>query len=429
MIRATHRPAKLAILVAALPMFAILGCATEPVSTTNYTAPPSAPAAPVAAAPAPVPAAPAAAPAPPTPVAFETAVVNAATTLFGADRSDVPRVVVIDPLIDGANGQQTVASRQIETRIRDLAREKFPGVEIREFTPENVAQKPIVLVGTFTGITLDNKPSGTPEAYRICLALADLASNKIVAKGVARALVEGVNVTPTPYYADAPVWVKDASVDAYIKTCQGTRVGDPIDPVYRERIETATLIADAILAYDRRDFARALRLYAQATAMPTGDQLRVHSGLYLTNWKLGRKNEAEQSFGRIVDHGLAQQRLAVKFLFRPGGTDFWPDEVVSGPYPLWLRQIATRIARTENCVEVVGHTSRSGSEVVNDRISLARAQAIKRRIDSAAPALAKRTQAKGVGFRENIVGSGADNLTDLQDRRVEFKLTGCQAAQ
>ena len=88
-------------------------------------------------------------------------------------------------------------------------------------------------------------------------------------------------------------------------------------------------------------------------------------------------------------------------------------------------QIATRVAKADNCLEIVGHTSRSGSEPVNDKLSLARAQNVKRKMDATVPKLAAKTKASGVGFRENVVGSGADDLTDLQDRRVEFRLAKC----
>ncbi len=412
---------------AALGAFLLAGCATTPTPTVNHAAPPAAPPPPVVVAPpvAPVPALP---PAPPTPVPFDIAIVNAATALFKNVPSPGPRMIVIDPLIDGVSGQQTVASRYIESRLRDVAREKFPAADVREFTSGNVAQSPIVLVGTFTAITLENKTVGKPEAFRICLALADLSTNKIISKGVARALLEGVNATPTPYFSDTPVWVKDESVDAYIKTCQATKIGDTIDPVYRERIDTATVISDAIVAYEARKFKQALDLYVKAMRSPTGDQLRVHSGLYLANWKLGKKADAEKAFGKIVDHGLAAQKLSVKFLFQPSRTDFWSDANVSGPYPIWLRSIAGRMASntdSKSCLNIVGHTSRSGSEPANDRLSLARANYVKKRMDAAAPKLASRTSAIGVGYRENVVGNGADDLTDLQDRRVEFKLTPC----
>ena len=405
--------------VASACLLALAGCATTPTPTVNYAAPPPPP------PPPPVVVAPPPAPVPLVPVPFDTAIVNAATTLFKNAGVDDTRVVVIDPLIDGVSGEQTTASRYIETRLRDIARDQFPKLDIRDFSSDNVSKAPLVLVGTFTGITLDNKTVGKPEAYRICLALADFSTNKIVAKGVARSMLNGVNSTPTPYFSDTPVWVKDQTVDAYIKTCQGTKVGDTIDPIYRDGIETATVISDAIVAYEKRNFREALELYARAVKAATGDQLRVHSGLYLANWKLGKKADAETAFGKIVDHGLAAQKLSVKFLFQPRSTDFWSDANVSGPYPIWLRQIATHVAKADTCLQIVGHTSRSGSEPVNDKLSLARAQNVKRKMDATVPALATRTTATGVGYRENLVGSGADDLTDLQDRRVEFRVAKC----
>jgi len=39
--------------------------------------------------------------------------------------------------------------------------------------------------------------------------------------------------------------------------------------------------------------------------------------------------------------------------------------------------------------------------------------------------LDSRTKPSGMGFRENIVGSGTDNVVDALDRRVEFKIVPC----
>jgi hypothetical protein len=33
-----------------------------------------------------------------------------------------------------------------------------------------------------------------------------------------------------------------------------------------------------------------------------------------------------------------------------------------------------------------------------------------------------------VGWRENIIGTGTDDVTDALDRRVEFKIVACPAA-
>src|SRR5207253_10343713 len=129
---------------------------------------------------------------------------------------------------------------------------------------------------------------GPREPDRVCLAVAVLRSKIIVSKGVARAKPEAIDVTPTPAFADNPVWDADPATSIYIKACQGTKPGDPIDPVYVERIGTSSLISDAILEYDDRRYREALAFYRTALKMTGGDQLRVRSGIYLTNWQLNR---------------------------------------------------------------------------------------------------------------------------------------------
>jgi len=56
---------------------------------------------------------------------------------------------------------------------------------------------------------------------------------------------------------------------------------------------------------------------------------------------------------------------------------------------------------------------------------VARATYIKQRLTSEASVLDSRTKPSGMGFRENIVGSGTDNAVDALDRRVEFKIVPC----
>ncbi|HHW78947.1 MAG TPA: OmpA family protein [Xanthomonadaceae bacterium] len=335
--------------------------------------------------------------------------------------------LVIDPLIDGVSGSQSVATQSMEARLVELVKSKYPQFTVQPFSTEAVAKSPIVLVGTFTGVNKEGKTEGVREAFRVCLALADLKSGKIISKGVARAKPEGVDITPTAYFNDSPAWTPDQATEGYIKTCQGTKPGDPINPLYADRILTAALVSEAIDAYNNRQYRKALDLYQSALRSPGGEQLRVYNGLYLASWKVGRRNEAAQAFGRIVDYGLTNKRLAVKFLFKPGSTDFWPDRQVTGPYPVWLKQIAQRTAENKGCLEIVGHTSRTGPEPINDRLSLLRAGTIKQKLESDAPELRTRTIANGVGSRENLVGTATDDARDALDRRVEFKVVDCRA--
>jgi outer membrane protein OmpA-like peptidoglycan-associated protein len=92
---------------------------------------------------------------------------------------------------------------------------------------------------------------------------------------------------------------------------------------------------------------------------------------------------------------------------------------------MWVRLIAREVAGSKVCLTLVGHTSRTGTEQFNDRLSLQRAVAMQRRIEGLAPETVGRLQSTGMGFRENIVGSGTDDLGDSLDRRVEFKVRAC----
>jgi outer membrane protein OmpA-like peptidoglycan-associated protein len=93
---------------------------------------------------------------------------------------------------------------------------------------------------------------------------------------------------------------------------------------------------------------------------------------------------------------------------------------------MWLRQISKAVQSTGGCLNVTGHTSKSGSEQLNDRLSLSRAETVKRLMVGEVGAVGGQLQVSGVGYRENIVGTGADDASDAVDRRVEFKTVECK---
>ena len=383
-----------------------------------------APAAPAATTPPPAAAAPPAL----VPMPFADAVLKAATDLFA--KVDVPAgaqkfELVIDPLIDGVSGAQSAATREIGRRLETFLKTIDKRFDVKPFNAASVAKSPYLLIGTFTAINTQNQPAGPKDAYRFCLALADLKSGKVVGKGVARAKPEGVNTTPTAAFSDAAMWVKDPTVEGYIKTCQATKLGDSIDPAYVSNIGNAAVLSDAVLAYDRGRYGEALKYYTQASTAGACEQLRVLNGLYLANWKLQKRKEAADAFGHLIDYGMKSDKLAMKFLFKPGSTSFIPSPRISGAYPMWLQQIATHADAANACLEVVGHTSPTGPAPLNVRLSTVRAESIVGRLGDVSPKLRPRLIANGVGSREALIGTGKDNASDALDRRVEFKVIKC----
>ncbi len=330
------------------------------------------------------------------------------------------RTIAIDPVLEAGSGNQTVATQTIDARIAERVATKYPAIEIVPFDPLNMARAQYVLTGTMGRTGKAELGAG----YQIDLALTDLKTRSVVAQASSRARAQGIDTTPTVYYRDSPVLLHDSIVDRAVATSR-TPPGQPVAPGYLEGMPASALLAEATNAYNADRIEQALALYTQALSAAGGDQIRVHNGIYLANWRLGRVAEAEQAFGRVVASGLANRNLGVKFLFKTNSTDFWPDQKVSNAYDFWLRQIARQAASNRACLHVVGHTSRTGSEQYNDQLSQRRALYIKQRLESESPDLAPRTRASGMGFRENLIGTGTDDMRDALDRRVEFKVDAC----
>ena len=208
--------------------------------------------------------------------------------------------------------------------------------------------------------------------------------------------------------------------------CQGSNAGDPIAPAYLQRLPAAALINEATLAFADNKSAEAYRLYREARSVAGADDLRVLNGIYTTSWKTGRKKEAAETFGRIVDIGLEAKRLPIKLFFNPGTTTLLQSADLQAQYAVWLQEVANRAAAREGCLRVVGHTSRTGDPAANEVLSQKRAAVIKQSLERQNRKLATRVAADGVGSREIIVGLGTDDLRDALDRRVEFRAVDCR---
>lgn len=331
--------------------------------------------------------------------------------------AETERSLVIDPLLDGRSGQQTVATEQALQQLNQAIPRVLRRVRVLAFNEQGANESRWVINGTVA-------QRDQPGAYRMTLALSDRSSGLVLARSVAPFQDAQLDVAPTRVYADSPSLVRDRTTDGYLRTTE-TPAGKPADAVYLDQIPTAALLAEAANAYNTSRWDDAMQLYSRAVQRPDGQQLRTFNGLYLVNMQMGRSSAAEEVFGKIASLGLATNNLAVKILFRPASTDFIADRNLSGPYPMWLRQIARAAQAAEVCLHVVGHTSKTGSEQLNERLSLARARTVVERMDKEAPGIARKTRTSGVGSRETVVGTGTDDLRDAPDRRVEFKVVSC----
>lgn len=398
----------------------IAACATPPAADVPAPPPPPAAAAAPAAPPSPAPL--------PAPAPFADAVARAGERLLQDAQASLGaggRALVIDPLIDASTGQQTSGTVQMGAQLAGLITRRVPAWDVQPLTRSSLATKPLLLIGTLTPISTKGGKDDNADVFRICLALADLKTGKLVAKRADRAFVATVDAEPVPLYRDSPTWTLDATTQAYIKSCQGSAAGDAIAPVYLQRLPAAAVINEAMIAYSDNKTADAYKLYRDARGLAEPDDLRVLNGLYMTSWKTGRKKEATETFGKIVGVGLDAKRLPIKMFFNPGTTTLLQSADLQAQYAVWLREVATQAAARDTCLRVVGHTSRTGDAAANDVLSQKRAGVVKQRLERENKKLVSRISADGVGSREILVGLGTDDQRDALDRRVEFRTVAC----
>jgi outer membrane protein OmpA-like peptidoglycan-associated protein len=418
---------------------ALGACGSAPTATTPAAAAPIAPAAPAMSTAAPALDAPAPTMrvatidpkdlTPPEPAKFEDAVARAGRQLFTQAQSvlgPAPRLLVVDPLIDANTGGQTISTEKMGNELESLAKADFRSYAVTPLTRNTLATKPLLLIGTLTPINVERSIDKQPDAFRVWLTLIDLRTGKVIAKALDRATIASVNPEPLPFYRDSPTWHKDKTVLGYINSCQvNTKIGDLADPDYLARLPAAAVINEATLAYDDGKVPAANKLYREAEPIADPGDLRVLNGLYITSWQLGERDQAKAAFSKIVASGLEQKRLPVKILFQPGRTSFNAIGDLPQQYQIWIASLATEAARSDSCMRIVGHTSRTGSARANETLSRQRAEAVQKMLEKDNRTLSARLSATGAGSKEALVGIGTDDQRDALDRRVEFRVVDC----
>lgn len=339
------------------------------------------------------------------------------------------RQAVIDPFIDAQNGYGTRTTQRAQEELVARLGERDPTIRVAALTSGNLDASAYVVTGALSyeaGAVASpaGAAGGSSRHYRLLSSVSDARSGAVIASSSAWITDRNLDMAPLASFADSPVFLNDSYAKGLLTTARATP-GTMADTVWFSRLSTAALLADAQAAFAADDHRGALGLYQRAEARSDGKILKTYSGLYVTHLKLGNVAEAERTFGQLVALALAENSLSIRFLFRVNSTDFVADSRLVEQYRLWVRQLAAQLARARTCVDVQGHSSKSGSEEYNDKLSLERANALRRQLQAESPALVPLLRASGRGSRENLVGSGSDDARDAIDRRVEFRIINC----
>jgi outer membrane protein OmpA-like peptidoglycan-associated protein len=335
-------------------------------------------------------------------------------------------VFMLDPVVDANTAEVNQASLAVERILREEATRVSERYVFVPLTLENYDTAKYVVSGAilYSVFTPDGEKAAKNKMYKLALAVIDRKSGRVVASSDAWISDKKIDVTPVAAYQDSPMYLKDKRVEGQIETAQMSP-GEQADPAYFDSLPTESLLTQADAAYEADKLEQALGMYKAASLRPDGQIMKTYAGLYQTNRRLKKIDEAEVAFGQLVNIGYQNNNISTKLFFGVASTDFINDAELRSQYAIWLRQIAKLFARNNGCMIIAGHSSHSGSAGFNEQLSLQRASAVQKLMQKDFPQIQQRSKPIGYGWKENIVGTGTDDIQDAIDRRVEFKLVEC----
>ena len=327
--------------------------------------------------------------------------------------------LLLDTFLDANSGQALTINKAVEKLLTVKLTERFDVIQMDAALENDHID--YVLSGI---LQYDDSPgSAAQKAYHFFVAVYEMNSGMI--RATSDALIEIPEYKPTSTYEDSPVFLRDDKLDeltASVKHSPGERVSQG----YLSYLGTKKFVVAAEQAYEKGDNQKALKYYTEAEKRPDGKNMTVYSGLYNTARLLNQPEEAEMYFGQLINTSIYEKkRIEIKILFKVNSAYFIDIGDMPKHYSMWLRQIATQFQNRGECVNIVGHSSRTGKEEYNKTLSKKRAQLVQQVLAVKYPQIKKKSEITGMGYAENIVGSGTDDVRDAIDRRVEFRLTDC----
>ena len=329
-------------------------------------------------------------------------------------------VIVIDPFINADSGEVLQVSRKIEKAIIKES-EKHENLEAARLTSDNLKDAKYIVNGTVGYAQLKTgETKGLQKYYHIASTVRNLAEISVIGKSDVWVTDQDLDYSPAAVYLDNPFFFQG-------KRPEGMPQEKLSEQEYFDRLATRAMLIEAGTAYENRDYEKAVALFQNAEQREDGKLIETYAGLYMTHYKLGNMEEAEKAFGRIVALSVSRYNvLSVRFLFSVNSDYFLSDNLLRGKYDTWIRQIGKFFNKSDYCIQIMGHCSRTGAETYNKKLSLMRAVHIQKLMQPHFQDVMKRSKTIGMGFKHTIVGTGSDDDRDALDRRVEIKVVDCR---
>jgi len=326
--------------------------------------------------------------------------------------------IVIDPFIDMESGYPVKANARIAEVMAEEIKTRFQITGQME--PENLDVSEYVLNGM---VTLEQKQEGQRKIYRVMSTVWEKSSGKVLASASVR--VNHFDTTPKDIYKDSPVFMKGKNYEQLSSSVK-KQPQETVEKGYHDTLAVKSMTVKGDALYEEKQYKKSMSYYAQAGRVQSGLQLEVLNGQFTNLVKQSQWEDAERVYAKLIRTSIAEtNEISSKITFAPNSTS--PLEGKARLYKIYMKEIAKLVADVPAChITIIGHSSRTGTKAYNDQLSLQRSLWIKKQMVMYAPQIGNRLEAVGRGFSENIVGTGADDLTDEIDRRVEFKFQNCR---
>ena len=323
--------------------------------------------------------------------------------------------IVIDPFIDMESGYPVKANARITAIMSEEIKKRFEITGAME--PDNLEVSEYVLNGM---VTVERDKTG--HKYKVYGTVFEKSSGRVLASASVR--VSRFDTTPMDIYKDSPVFLKGENYEEYASSVKKAP-DETVEKGYHDKLMIKSMQVKGDMLYEEKEYKKSLSYYDQAASSQDGLQLEVLNGQFTNLLKQEEWDRAEGVYAKLIRASIAETgEIASKITFNPNS--LLPIESKSRIYSIYIRQTAKLVASVPSCrIKIIGHCSRTGKEAYNDTLSLQRSAWILKEMSSYVPDIADKSETLGLGFRENIVGTGTDDITDEIDRRVEFKFDKC----
>lgn len=330
--------------------------------------------------------------------------------------------VWVAPAINHHSGEITASGRELQVLMAMDLKILLGDAVIQSLGGEENTKWDWILAPSVNFEKPTGKDSGS-NWFKVKVSIVS-PKGKSLSGVVVRVNANQFDATPSRFFRDAPIYLTGNYNNIRTEFAKGEKSTASLEDRNRF-IAVEGMIQESILNFESGDYKKAIQGFDKVIAKDP-ENLPALSGRYQSLIEVGSATEVENALVKMIAAALKQKNISFRFLFQVRSVEFRDDNEITRHYHSWLNQLAKQVFSAGHCLQVRGHTSRSGSFEYNNDLSYSRANQVMNLMLKYESGLKGRIKIQGRGYQDNVIGSGTDDANDAIDRRVDFKLLSCK---